>query len=175
MRDLAAICDRREFDSVTLAATSTITDSARAIAADNGIGVLDGDALCRLCHELGIEVPNASATQSELRGALETYAAYWPAALTEHTEDLLDAIDGFTAFEHRVSVGDASTVVDFLVEGRPVVKARLGETNVLVYVRTGDEFESIVRLSAYRETQPPVADSLSDLKPRIDHAIESGS
>lgn len=175
VRDLVAIRDRHALDGVTLASTSAVTDSARAVAAECGVSVLGPDALCRLCCELTIEIPKSSADQSELRQAVETYAAYWPASLTERTEELLDAIDGFAAFEHRVAVGDASTVVDFLLDDRAVVKARLGETNFLLYVQTGEEFESIVRLSAYRETQPPLAELLSTLEPRVEQALKSVS
>jgi hypothetical protein len=175
VRDLAAIRDRRDFDGATLAATSPITDSARTVAADSGIGVLDGDSLRRLCRELDIEIPDASSGQSERQDALETYAAYWPESLAERAEGLPDAIDGFTAFDHHVRVGDSSTVVDFLLNDRTVVKVRLGETNLLVYVRTGDGFESVIGLSAYRETQPALSDLRADLRPRVERAIERSS
>lgn len=172
VRDLAAIRDRRGLAGVTLAATGTITDPARTVATDRGVSVLDGGAVGRLCDELGVEIPTATADRSELQGVVETYAAYWPASLAERTREVLDAIDGFAAFDHDIQVGDASTVVDFLLDGRALVRARLGETNALVYVRTERGFESVVGLSAYRETQPPLAEVFGELKPRLEQASE---
>lgn len=220
VRELATIREHRDLGGVTLATTSDVSDPARALAAERGVGVLDGDALCRLCVELGVEVPDAAETVDaeptgldadatdvadvgtvdgadtgrdaagpealedrdaeidaapEFYRAIETHAAHWPAPLRERAEWILTAVDGLAAFDHEVAAGDASTVVSFVPEdgAQPVVKARLGETTFLVSVRTpAGEFESVVRLSVHRESQPALAGVLADLEPRIERALE---
>jgi hypothetical protein len=109
-----------------------------------------------------------------LEATLDAEGGTWPAALRERVTGVLDSVEKLGAFERSISRGDGSTVIDFVpIEGtRPIVKARLGETSFMLYVRTGErDFESVLGLSAHRNTQPSLSALRAEFQEPIEHAL----
>jgi hypothetical protein len=162
------------FDSVVVAATGPVTDEARAVAAETDLRVLDGSELLALAAENDVAVPSPETMSERFDRLVERQAAEWPESLRERATALLGAVDDVAEFGHRIVHAAETTDVDFVVVERDeaVVRARLTETSFLVYVRDDDgQFDTVVTLSAFRRTQPPLDELLAELRPVVSAAL----
>jgi hypothetical protein len=157
-----------------LATTGALSAEAKRAGDREDVRLLSGEDLRALCAEADVEIPdgdgerapggeradtdgtsNIDGTEKADLPTLEAESGTWPAVLRGHVAGVLDSVENLGAFERSISRRDGSTVIDFVPAGgsRPVVKARLTETSFLLYVRTKEtSFESVVRLSAHRNT-----------------------
>jgi hypothetical protein len=162
------------FDAVVVAATGPVTDDARAVAAETDLRILDGSELLALADEADVPVPSPETMSERFDRLVERQAAEWPESLRERATALLGAVDDVADFGHRIVHAAETTDVDFVVVERDeaVVRARLTETSFLVYVRDDDgQFDTVVTLSAFRRTQPPLAELLAELRPVVSAAL----
>lgn len=186
VRELLALRDARGFDAVTLATTAEFDGAARE-AADDRTTLLDGDDLARAAAEADVTVPVPRADGDELDRLLTDLTAYWPDALAERASEAVRAVDERAPFERRVHRADASAELRFRLNGETFVRARFSETSFLLFVDGGDERDSsargtspragggpepVVRLSAFRDSQPPFADL--GVEAAVDGALERG-
>ena len=159
-----------------------------ALCAESDVDILDHDNERSPEKRAGEETSDFNSTDdagySDTAGdseaadlpALEAESRTWPTVLCERVTGVLDSIEGLGAFERSISRGDGSMVIDFVPVGghRPVVKARLAETSFLLYVRTGEtNFESVLRLSAHRNTQPSLSALRAAFEEPIEHALDT--
>jgi hypothetical protein len=161
-----------------LATTGALSAEAKRAGDREDVRLLSGEDLRALCAEADVEIPDGDGERAPggeradtdgtsnidgtekadlptLEGVLEAESGTWPAVLRGRVAGVLDSVENLGAFERSISRRDGSTVIDFVPAGgsRPVVKARLIETSFLLYVRTKEtSFESVVRLSAHRNT-----------------------
>lgn len=180
VRDAADLAERRNYGAVTVATTSEFGESAREMASERGVELLDGADLVRMAVEAGVELPtDASNTRSEAEveetsRLVGTWASYWPEELVDRARGVVDSIDAIASFDRRVVRSDSLADLDFVLPGsaNPVVKVRFAETSLLVYVRDGATFSPAVRLTAYRERQPSRSAIDDDLRPAVRRALD---
>jgi hypothetical protein len=174
VRALADLRDDLNLERVVFVATGEFSGSARSVARERTVGLVGPERLVSWAREAGVRVPSPTVDSESLPDrTLERYAAYWPDPLAERVGDVLDALDELADFEYEVNEGDASTELRCHVDDGPApVLARFGETNFLVYVSVDGEYDSVVRLTAYRTHQPPTSELRPDLERAIRRAIE---
>lgn len=100
------------------------------------------------------------------------YAGYWPAALGERALEVVGALDDLGDFDYEVHHADASTELRCRAGEQVPVRVRFTETSFLVFVAAEGRPEPVVRLTAYRERQPPLADLLAELRPAVERALD---
>lgn len=181
LREVAVVGE--SFDAVVVAVAGPVTDEARAVAEEAGIRLLDGDDLISLLREHGIEVPTPESVAERFDRLLERQASEWPPAVRDIGSQVLAEIEGVADFDHRIVHADETTDVDFLLargaesprdrETEPVVRARLTETEFVVYVADADgRFERVTGLSAIRGRERPLEDVLDEVVPAVEAAVE---
>lgn len=175
VRNLLAVRDAGGFDAVALATTAAFDESARG-AADDDAALYDGADLVRWADEAGVPIPerragdDGEAESDDLDRVVADLTAYWPAGLAERAGAVVRAVDGRAPFERRVHRGDASAELRFRVDGETLVRARFSETSFLLFVERDGGPEPVVRLSAFRDDQPPLADL--DVESAVDGALD---
>jgi hypothetical protein len=123
-------------------------------------------------RERGRERGDDPADASVPERAAGRYAGYWPAALGERALEVVGALDDLGDFDYEVRHADASTELRCRAGERVPVRVRFTETSFLVFVAAEGRPEPVVRLTAYRERQPPVSDLLAELRPAVERALD---
>lgn len=172
--DLAEFRDRRGAGGAALLTTGRVSDAAAAVAAEEGVEVVAGEALAGLVRDSGVPLPDreGESARSDPVAVAERLAGYWPDPLRERAAALVRAIDGRGAFEHRTRRATASTELEFVPEGgeTALAKVRFTETSLLAFVRDGNGYERVVALTVHRERPLGVADLVTRIEDALDRA-----
>lgn len=162
VRELVAVRDRRGAQDVTLLTTGTVAPEARSAAREADVTVVAGEDVATAIEESDVSLPTAGADgQTSAAELAERFASYWPEQLQVRADAIVDGIQQFDDFEHRVRRADANTELEFRAvdSGQPLVKVRFTETSLLVFVWDGERFDRVVALTVHRE-RPPTTDRL---------------
>jgi hypothetical protein len=172
--DLAAMRDRRDFAAATLVSTGGFSAAAREMARAARVDLAGPDDLLSWVRQAGADLPDAGhepeREPSPVGMVRERYAADWPEELIERADAVLDAVGTIADAHPDVSEGNASTELRY---GEPRIRVRFTETNFLVLVgRDGgndsdDDFEPVVRLTAFREQLPPAEGLIESLRAAV--------
>lgn len=175
VRDLVSFSERRGDSAPTLVTPGRFTDEARGVATDESVHLLDGETFVAIVEAAGVEVEaRGVGTTTTIAAQL---AGRWSDPLRERAVELAELIDGVATFDREVTITSARTDVDFKPAGtaNPVARMRFTETSLLVYVRRRRGLQSVVRLTAFRTSQPPLDALVDDLGGKVRAAIEECS
>lgn len=176
VRELVELRDRRAAQAATLLTTGDISAEARNVARRANVTVFAGEELAAFVEESGVSIPTGSVDGPAAAAELaERFASYWPERLRVRADAIVDGIEQFGDFEHRVQRADASTELEFLSadSGRPIVKVRFTETSLLVFVWDGTRFDRVVALTVHRERPPDTDTLLTEIEDALD-AVDEG-
>lgn len=169
VRDVATIAADRGFESATLATTGIVPADASEAAEQAGISIVDGEAIAGLAGAAGVELEGSDDLTA---ASLATqFAGRWPASLRERAVEAAEVVDGVADFDYDDTRASGLTDVDLVHAdaGGPVVRLRFTSTSFLVYVRGAEEMEVVVRLSEYRDHQPPLP---ADLAEHVERSLD---
>lgn len=176
VEEVARLRERRPVEAVAFATTSAFSPAAREAARDRNVSLVGPADLLDWADEAGVVLPDPdpSAAPPSAADLAERYVAYWPEALRERAREVVVALDRLADFAYETHRGDASTELRCRASGEAVALVRFTETSFLVFARLPDgEYEPVVRLTAFREHQPPLDGLLADLEPAIERALEA--
>ena len=172
VRDVATLAADRGFESATLATTGIVPADASEAAEEAGVAIVDGEAFAGLAATADVELDGSDGLTA---AALATqFAGRWPASLRERAVEAAEVVEDVADFDYDVTRASGLTDVDLVhvAAGGPVVRLRFTSTSFLVYVRGAEDMEVVVRLSAYRDHQPPLP---ADLAERVRTAVDASS
>lgn len=177
VRELVELRDRRNARGATLLTTGDVSTEARDVARRADVTVFAGEDLAAFVEESEVSIPTTSADGPPAAAELaERFASYWPERLRVRADAIVDAIEQFGEFQHRVQRADASTELEFLsADGsRPIAKVRFTETSLLVFVWDGTRFDRVVALTVHRERPPDTDTLLAEIRTALDAVDDSG-
>jgi hypothetical protein len=175
VRTLVALQGTRGVETAVLATSGNLSRAARREATVSDVTVLGPKSLCRLADEHGVGFSDSPDPRVDAEVADEI--AHYPDELRDRAADLLTTLASFAQFEREVTDDEQGTTVTFLspdeTDAHPVVRVRYEPAELRVYARlpTG-EFDTLVRLSAARVEQPPMADLEPVLRAGVARALD---
>ena len=174
VRTLVALQGGRVGTAV-LATNGTLSRGARREATVSDVEVFGPKSLCRLADEHG--VAPADSPDAGVDAEIVDEIAHYPDELRDRAAELLTTLASFAPFEREVNRDERGATVTFSSpdgdDAVPVVRVRYEPAELRVYARlpTG-EFDTLVRLSAARAEQPPMADLEPVLRAGVNRALD---
>jgi hypothetical protein len=169
VRELVAFRDSRNAQTATLLVTGAVSAGARELAAAENVAVFAGKELTTFLEERNVAIPDAERAV-DVADIAERFTSQWPEQLRLRADAIVDGIEQFGDFEHRVRRGDDYTEVAFadIDTGRPLVGVRFTETSLRVLVWDGLEFDRVVALNTHHEELPEVETLLERLRAALE-------
>lgn len=148
--------------------TGIVSDEARDAADSASLSIVDCEALAGLARSADVDVVTGGEAASSLAAQ---FAGHWPGPMRERAVEAAMAVEGVADFDVDVTRASGLTDVDFRHgdSTEPSAWLRFTETNFLVYVRADGDMDPVLRLSAYRDQQPPIPPEVAD---RVRSALE---
>ncbi len=176
VEEVARLREQRPVEAVAFATTSTFSPAARETARDRNVSLVGPADLLDWADGAGVDLPDPDpeATPPAATDLAERHVAHWPDPLRERAREVVVALDRLADFTYGTRRGETNTELRYRVGGETVALVRFSEGSFLVLARLPDgDFETVVRLTASRERQPPLSDLLDDLEPAVERALES--
>lgn len=171
VRDVSRLASERGFHAAVLVTTGTVTDEAHAVAREADVELLDGGSFVELVE--GADVEPTPAEELPVATLVTQLTGHWPGRIREVAVELATTIEDAAAFDRELTKGSERTDVDFLAQedGRVVARMRFLRTSLLVYVRRGEDLDSVLRLTAHRSEQPSVRELEADLQVALEGVL----
>lgn len=171
IRDLATLSDDGKLQGATFVTTGTFSAAAREAAEDRDVELINGEGFAEMARRADVAV--TVDDDPSIPDLIEQFAAHWPRDLKERTIELAEYVAGSAPFTRTVRRTEDVVDVEFSPQDseRPVVKLRLLEESVLVYVRRDDAFDSVLRLTAHREEQPHTDELINAVETALETAL----
>lgn len=171
VREVAALRDPRNLDAVALATTSAFSEAAREAARERSVRLVGPGELLGWAEAAGVAPPPAEPDPPAADQIAERYAGYWPESLRDRVGGVMAALDDLAAFDYEVHHADASTELRCRIDERVPVRVRFAETSFLVSVGEAGDYETVVRLTARRDNQPPLSELVGELRAAVDRSL----
>lgn len=170
VRDAAAVRTARGFDAATLVSPGAVIEAAREAADELDVTLLDGEALASMVEAAGASLEEGP--RPPVASVVRQLAGHWPERVREAAVDLATTVEGVGPFDRTLTRAPGLSDLDFrdAESGRLAVRMRFTRDSLLVYVRAEHGMESVVRLTAQGESQPPVGTMEADLLAALEAA-----